>query len=39
MGSAGSETDARSVCRVPALMNPFPFPGSDSPWHPRPMED
>lgn len=39
MGSAGSETDARSVCRVSVFMNPFPFRGSDSPWHPRPMED
>ena len=39
VGSAGSETDAHSVCRVSVVMNPFPFRGSDSPWHPRPMED
>lgn len=38
MGSAGSETDARSVCRLAALMSPFPSPAL-SPWHPGPMED
>lgn len=38
MGSAGGETDAHSVCRVPALMSPFPSLAL-SPWHPCPMED